>query len=331
MVRHVVASEAARSWPEYPTWGADRRAWPHLFTLSSPKPEAEGVKSVASWRRRWSSKQARARGRFTRPVRSTQITSDMMRIAALSGTIASTGDVLTQIKDGLRSTEQWDALQTRNVCMFRLLHGPIVDACWRWFDVRAPFAGSLRGAVLRACFDQAFLMPPSISAFFLSQGLLEGLTLDASIERVRHSFLPAAQIAVPFWLCGHTVTFWAFPPHLRMPWAQCVSLRRARRPTHYTRACTVSRPRVSLHPARRAVARRLQATLLSPSPELTRAARLLASRAVLLLLSLAQLAVGWNALISDQNQKSKRSLEVAAAGGCSSRERSEEGSAKALS
>ena len=142
------------------------------------------------------------------------------RVAAISGVISSAGDILLQLREGLRKPTDWDMRRTANLAGYRMVHGPLVDRCWQWFDRRLPMAGSLRGALLRAMSDQVLLMPPSLVALFLSQGLLEGLSLDDSILRCKEQGVAAAQIAVPFWLVAHTITFAAFPPHLRMVWAQ---------------------------------------------------------------------------------------------------------------
>ena len=148
----------------------------------------------------------------------------MLRISIISGAISATGDILLQVKEGLRDPERWNARQTANIAAFRCVHGPLVDACWRWFDVRLPYAGAMRGAVLRALTDQIVLMPPSLVSFFVAQGLLEGLSIDDSFARVTDSFVPTAQIALPFWTFVHTITFSAFPTHLRMPFAQCAAV-----------------------------------------------------------------------------------------------------------
>ena len=103
-----------------------------------------------------------------------------------------------------------------------MVHGPAIDACWRWFDARLPFGG--RGVALRVLADQLILMPPSMAGFFLSQGLLEGLSLDECVERVRDSFWPAVRISVPYWCTVHALTFSVFPVHLRMAWAQCAGV-----------------------------------------------------------------------------------------------------------
>ena len=112
-----------------------------------------------------------------------------------SGAISSTGDLLLQSREG-RTPRDWVLAQTGRVACYRMVHGPAIDACWRWFDARLPFGG--RGVALRVLADQLILMPPSMAGFFLSQGLLEGLSLDECVERVRDSFWPAVRISVPY-------------------------------------------------------------------------------------------------------------------------------------
>ena len=143
-----------------------------------------------------------------------------LRISGISCVISSIGDILMQMRDGVRRPMDWDTRRTANLAGYRTIHGPIVDRCWRWFDARLPLPTPLVGAMIRAGADQCFLMPPSLIAFFVSQGLLEGLSLDESTLRAKEQLIPAAKIAIPFWLTVHTVTFAAFPPHLRMVWAQ---------------------------------------------------------------------------------------------------------------
>ena len=147
-----------------------------------------------------------------------------LRNAAISGGISSTGDILLQCRDGLRRPSDWESMQTARIACFRTVHAPVVDACWRWLDVRLPFLGTLRGSVLRALADQTLLMPPSLLAFFYSQALLEGLDLQAAGARVRDAFWPTACIAFPYWMTAHTLTFAAFAPQHRMAWAQCCAV-----------------------------------------------------------------------------------------------------------
>ena len=148
-----------------------------------------------------------------------------VRIGVVSGVISSTGDILLQCRDqNVRHLAEWDKTQTGRLAIFRMLHGPVVDWCWRWFDARLPGAGSMRGVAMRVFADQLLLMPPSMVGFFFSQGLLEGLSTAECTSRVRESFVPAAKICLPFWCIVHTLTFSVFPPHLRMAWSQCAAV-----------------------------------------------------------------------------------------------------------
>ena len=147
-----------------------------------------------------------------------------LRTSATAGVIASCGDILLQCREGLRTPSEWNSGQTARLVSYRLWHAPLIDACWRWFDARLPFAGSMRGVALRVLSDQCILMPPSLVVFFLSQGKLEGLSNDECVDRVRNQCIPAMSICFPFWCAVHTVTFTAFSPAYRMAWAQCAAV-----------------------------------------------------------------------------------------------------------
>ena len=152
-----------------------------------------------------------------------------LRISATAGVIASCGDILLQWKEGRQNGKpltpsDWNSGQTARLVSYRLWHAPLIDACWRFFDARLPFAGSMRGVALRVLSDQCILMPPSLVVFFLSQGKLEGLSNDECVDRVRNQCIPAMTICFPFWCAVHTVTFAAFSPAYRMAWAQCAAV-----------------------------------------------------------------------------------------------------------
>lgn len=138
-----------------------------------------------------------------------------LRNMGTGGGIGAAGDALMQYREGLA---EWDASRTARLSAFRLCHAPVVDACWRVFDRRIALSGPA-GVAARVVADQGLLMPPSIFSFFLSQGMLEGLSAEASFTRAVDSFVPAVTICLPFWCTVHTLTFGIFPPHWRMVWA----------------------------------------------------------------------------------------------------------------
>lgn len=143
------------------------------------------------------------------------------RTAVTAAGIGACGDVLMQWREGhLSAASDVDTGRTARLMSYRLVHAPVVDACWRFFDAR--FAG-LRygpGVVARVLADQLLLAPPSLIAFFLSQSYLEGGTAEAAAARTRDAFWPTYAICFPFWCCCHSVTFSGkIPVRHRMAWA----------------------------------------------------------------------------------------------------------------
>ena len=98
------------------------------------------------------------------------------------------GDLLMQWREGRRS-DNFDLRRAGRLAAFRAVHAPVIDYSWRFFDRWIPFTGTI-GVVARVAVDQALLMPPSLVAFFLSQGAMEGLSAEACVERVRDAFVP---------------------------------------------------------------------------------------------------------------------------------------------
>ena len=111
-----------------------------------------------------------------------------------------------------------DAERAARLVAFRSVHAPIVDSCWRFFDARIRIGG-IAGVAARVAADQGLLMPPSLVAFFVSQGCMEGLSAIESVHRARESFLPAASKALPYWCAVHSLTFSVVPVQYRMAWA----------------------------------------------------------------------------------------------------------------
>lgn len=127
------------------------------------------------------------------------------------------------------SSTHIDATRSGRVALYRAVHAPVIDASWRAFDARflargGMLAAGLPGAAARALCDQCVLAPPSISAFFLTQGLMEGLTLAECSQRIRTSFLPTYSVAFPFWMTTHMITFGFVPPNWRILWASVIAV-----------------------------------------------------------------------------------------------------------
>ena len=141
-----------------------------------------------------------------------------LRNVATAGIIGAAGDTAMQAREGAAVIAQIDTARTARLVSFRMLHAPLVDAAWRFFDRKIPFRGAA-GVAARVAADQGLLMPPSLVGFFLSQSALEGRSLDESLARVQHAFVPAATKALPYWCSVHTLTFSVIPPRFRMAWA----------------------------------------------------------------------------------------------------------------
>ena len=143
-----------------------------------------------------------------------------LRVMGIASVIGSAGDALMQWREGAATL---DVERNARLVAFRTVHAPVVDACWRAMDRLVTVQGA-RGVLARIFLDQGFLMPPSLSLFFLSQGLLEGLDLKQACLRARDSFVPAASAAVPFWCVAHIVTFSICPAKWRMAWASVAAV-----------------------------------------------------------------------------------------------------------
>ena len=137
---------------------------------------------------------------------------------ATAGVIGAAGDTLMQLREGVTLASQLDTGRTARLVSFRMCHAPVVDAAWRFFDARIPFKG-IPGVLARVFADQGFLMPPSITLFFVSQSVMEGCTLGESVRRAKDGFVPAALKCLPFWCTVHCVTFGVVAPRYRMAWA----------------------------------------------------------------------------------------------------------------
>lgn len=145
------------------------------------------------------------------------IRAAMQMTAAAS--IAGFGDAGMQLAEG-RKLQSLDVNRAARLCAFRMAHAPVVDFIWKCFD-RKIVVGALGTsvAVRKALTHQALIMPPSVGLFFISQALLEGLSWQESLERVRESILPLMQVSLPYGFSVHCITFSLIPEHLRIVWA----------------------------------------------------------------------------------------------------------------
>lgn len=140
-----------------------------------------------------------------------------------AASIGVAGDVAMQMLEGCALVDA-DLPRALRLAAYRAVQAPIVDRIWQAFD-RVILVKGVPGAAAKSLTDQALIMPPSLASFFVSQGLMEGLSWQHSLARAQQSVLPAAQAAVPFWLSVHMVTFSVVPEHLRIVWASlCAAL-----------------------------------------------------------------------------------------------------------
>eukprot|EP00406_Dinophysis_acuminata_P022507 CAMPEP_0179334330 /NCGR_PEP_ID=MMETSP0797-20121207/65878_1 /TAXON_ID=47934 /ORGANISM="Dinophysis acuminata, Strain DAEP01" /LENGTH=173 /DNA_ID=CAMNT_0021047595 /DNA_START=48 /DNA_END=566 /DNA_ORIENTATION=- len=136
---------------------------------------------------------------------------------ATAGVIGAVGDVSIQLIEGSAPADL-DPRRTARLSVYRSVQAPIVDMAWQRFDRWITLPGML-GVAAKVVADQSLLMPPSLVCFFTSQGLMEGLSWEASLDRVRRSWLPTLQVCAPFWCTVHLCTFSLIPSHLRIAWA----------------------------------------------------------------------------------------------------------------
>ncbi|CAK0885460.1 unnamed protein product [Prorocentrum cordatum] len=140
-----------------------------------------------------------------------------------AASIGIAGDVGMQMLEGSALLGA-DVPRALRLAAYRAVQAPVVDRIWQAFD-RLILVKGLPGAAAKALADQCLIMPPSLTSFFVSQGLMEGLSCLQSLERAQQSLLPAAQAAVPYWLSVHMITFSVVPEHLRIVWASlCATL-----------------------------------------------------------------------------------------------------------
>jgi len=140
-----------------------------------------------------------------------------------AASIGIAGDVGMQVLEG-RVLKDADVPRALRLAAYRAVQAPIVDRVWQAFD-RLILVRGVPGAAAKALADQSLIMPPSLTSFFVSQGLMEGLSWQRSLERAQQSLLPTAQAAVPYWFSVHMITFSVVPEHLRIVWASlCATL-----------------------------------------------------------------------------------------------------------
>lgn len=160
------------------------------------------------------------------------LASRIARNVATAGAIGVVGDVSTQLYEHRErgANFEFDGARSAQLAVYRCAQAPVVDACWRGFDVLVTHVSrtiiavpSPLAVVAKVALDQALLMPPFVSLFFLSQGYLEGKSLEECRARLRSEFIPTAKTAIPFWCAAHCVTF-SLPAAWRIAWASTAAV-----------------------------------------------------------------------------------------------------------
>jgi len=140
-----------------------------------------------------------------------------------AGVIGMTGDVAVQLLTAKESQEPLSPERTGRLCVFRVLQAPIVSASWRVFDRWVVWKGAA-GVAAKIALDQGLLMPPSMAVFYVSQGLMEGLSFDLAIARMRANFLGTVMLCLPYWVTMHCVTFSVIPTRYRIGWVSIAAV-----------------------------------------------------------------------------------------------------------
>ena len=146
-----------------------------------------------------------------------------------AGVIGISGDMAMQVVENRRREENTnssfllDKPRSLRLCTFRVIQAPIISTAWGVFDRIVPWKGPA-GVVAKVALDQTLLMPPSMCTFFVSMGLMEGMSLEHSVARATASFPATAMACVPYWSCVHSVTFGIVPARYRIVWVSCAAV-----------------------------------------------------------------------------------------------------------
>jgi hypothetical protein len=141
-----------------------------------------------------------------------------------AGGIGIAGDmamqVLEQRKQGVTKI---DHARSARLSAFRIVQAPFLSVAWRTFDRWVPWPGASAVAA-KVFLDQLLLMPPSMSSFFMTQGLMEGLPLQDCLKRTQET-LPSTMLrCVPYWCTVHIVTFGFIPVTYRIAWTSLAAV-----------------------------------------------------------------------------------------------------------
>uniref|UniRef100_A0A7S0JJS2 Uncharacterized protein n=1 Tax=Calcidiscus leptoporus TaxID=127549 RepID=A0A7S0JJS2_9EUKA len=152
---------------------------------------------------------------------------DATRSAATAVVIGAAGDLLMQIfqrqQVAVDLQDPLDTARTARLAAYRMFHAPFIDAAWRLLDTRIRIGG-VRGVFAKVLADQTLLMPPSLFTFFLSQGVMEGLSVEQSLARAVDSLVPTATVCLPYWGCVHMLTFSVVRSSMRIAWASTAAV-----------------------------------------------------------------------------------------------------------
>jgi hypothetical protein len=109
---------------------------------------------------------------------------------------------------------------------FRLPQAPLLAHVWGKFDawaLRLGLVGAPAVAFKVGC-DQALLNPTVTTAFFTSQGLMEGCSLTEVGDRVAKGFWPTVTAAFQYWVFAHAITFGVVPVKYRVAWSSTAAV-----------------------------------------------------------------------------------------------------------
>ncbi|CAL4166807.1 unnamed protein product, partial [Meganyctiphanes norvegica] len=101
------------------------------------------------------------------------------------------------------------------------IFGPLVIApsMYTWIKVASIMVkgNALRHAILKACLEQIFYAPVTITQFFIGMNLFEGKSWDESVQEWKVKGPSTWKTAICIWPIIQTVNFWLVPERNRVP------------------------------------------------------------------------------------------------------------------
>ena len=116
----------------------------------------------------------------------------------------------------LQGKASYDVPRTLRMAVFGfVISGPLNHA-WYGALERAVPGASLRANVVKTAADQLVFAPFILTAFFGSQELLAGKSVDAAVATVRGALWPSLQLNWCFWPAAQMINFRFVPPAQRV-------------------------------------------------------------------------------------------------------------------